>query len=137
MAAVRLFLDRAKELGVNVAATDSFGRTVLHIVSIGQLMEHMKLLLPRAKEFGIDLKQKDCQGHTFYQSACLAENKELVEYLVDQADEYGLEINPKDENGRVWVDAIEDFGELEPDEKEEKEEFIVFLKDLIRKKAKK
>ena len=137
---VKLLMDRAKQLNINVAATDTYGRTILHIVAISQHVEYMQLLLPLAKEFGIDLKAKDWQGHTFFQSACVAEHRELVTYLVDQAEEYGLDINPKDEQGRAWFDTIEDHPALlvhdcySGNEFKKREAFVLFFQDLICKK---
>jgi len=133
---VKLLMERAKDLNINVAATDTYGRTILHIVAISQHVEYMQLLLPQAKEFGIDLKAKDWQGHTFFQSACVAEYRELVTYLVEHAKEYGLDINPKDEQGREWFDTIEDHEALfiYDNEKKEREEFVSFFQDLICKK---
>ena len=119
--ALNVFLDRAEKLGINVAAMDSHGRTVLHIAaSSWNSMYLMDILLPRAREFGIDLNHKDWKGHNFFQSACLAHLKlslsvgwqenidGWVEYLLQEAEKFDFEINPKDENGKSWLEIVEE-----------------------------
>ena len=120
--ALDVFLDRAKKCGINVGATDTHGRTILHIAASScNSMYLMETLLKRAKEFGIDLNHKDDKGHNFFQSACLARLKESlsdgwmenilgwVEYLLEKSKEFDFEINPKNhENGKSWLEIVED-----------------------------
>ena len=99
----------SKELGIDLNARDSYGKTVfMYACSFGEL-DMMELMMNSSKEFEIDLNARHTKaqrgftehfGNTAFIFACIRGQTEAVKLMIENRIEFGIDITKVDNRGK-------------------------------------
>ena len=99
------------QLGLQINATDNFGRTPLHhaiMSTFESVTNRAKLLLDQLVKHKGDVNIKDTNGQTALHYACHYGNQELLKTIFQYGDLLNIDFNPEDKDGKTPLDIAGD-----------------------------
>ena len=112
---IKLIVESSKELGIDLNARDSYGKTVfMYACSFGEL-DMMELMINSSKEFEIDLNARHTKaqrgftehfGNTAFIFACIRGQTEAVKLMIENRIEFGIDITKGDNRGKTPLECV-------------------------------